>query len=108
MKKHTTPASSIVNAKLFLAGKEPEHPNTHDKTMFDVFECVMSMNHYPLTWSEEKRVANLCRTSSTHVSMLARALIGNGWKPSTLTLPITRKLNSTYINTDGQKLSPPQ
>jgi hypothetical protein len=86
---------------LFLAGKVKANANSQDKVQFAVFKCIFDWDKALLTWSDEKRIADICKTSSIHVAMLARALAKNGWKPSTLTLPKTERLNASDFSNWG-------
>jgi hypothetical protein len=95
------------NAKRFLAGEERAKMQAMDKMHYMVFAHIVGGDEYPLKWSAEKKIANLCSVSTGQVSIATRALIESGWKPSALTMPTTRKLNADDVNTWGSEIKPP-
>ncbi len=53
-----------------------------EMNIFDILLYILSINHYPVTWTEEKTVAATFRVSSNYVQTLIKTLRSEGWKPT--------------------------
>jgi hypothetical protein len=79
--KHSTAVNLDTGAALFLSDRASVK-NNQNKARTAVFKEIIELDHYPLTWTEERVISNTCKVSRNYVSNMAKALITYGWKPS--------------------------
>jgi len=88
------------NARLFLAGEELKPNKMHSEvTQFDVFTEILKCNRWPLLRSQEHEISDFCRVPSTLITLLAKTLFEDGFKPAVCNAAISVPLKVPRVLT---------